>query len=244
MNGIASKGERVLVIEDEPDILEVLEYNLRREGFRVSSVQDGRIGLDRVRREFPDLVLLDLMLPGLDGLEVCRRIRAREDYTPVLILTAKGTELDRVLGLELGADDYMTKPASPRELVARVRAIFRMRDSLMKDRGGDQAASGTKLERGDLMIDTSRHRVTHAGKPLELTVKEFELLRFLAETPGRVHRRDDLVEGVWGLGYEGYEHTVNSHINRLRKKLSTVGAGDCIETVWGVGYRFREESKA
>jgi len=236
---------RILVVEDEPDLAELARLHLEDAGYEVAVCHDGAEALERHTAAEPfDLVVLDLMLPGLDGLEVCRRIRAREDYTPVLILTAKGTELDRVLGLELGADDYMTKPASPRELVARVRAIFRMRDSLMKDRGGDQAASGTKLERGDLMIDTSRHRVTHAGKPLELTVKEFELLRFLAETPGRVHRRDDLVEGVWGLGYEGYEHTVNSHINRLRKKLSTVGAGDCIETVWGVGYRFREESKA
>ncbi|MDF1799134.1 MAG: response regulator transcription factor [Planctomycetota bacterium] len=239
------RERRILVVEDEPDLAELARLHLEDAGFVVDVCHDGAEALERHTPAEPfDLVVLDLMLPGLDGLEVCRRIRSAEDYTPVLILTAKGTELDRVLGLELGADDYMTKPASPRELVARVRAIFRMRDSLMKDRDGEHGSGETKLERGDLVIDTARHRVSVAGAPLELTVKEFELLRFLAETPGRVHRRDDLVEGVWGLGYEGYEHTVNSHINRLRKKLSTVGQGDCIETVWGVGYRFREESKA
>jgi DNA-binding response OmpR family regulator len=230
---------RILVVEDEPDLAELARLHLEDAGFGVEVSHDGAEALARHTAGAPfDLVVLDLMLPGLDGLEVCRRIRAREDYTPVLILTAKGTELDRVLGLELGADDYMTKPASPRELVARVRAIFRMRDSLLGAR--EPGAEVQLLQRGELAIDTGRHRVSYGGTPLDLTVKEFELLRFLAAVPGRVYKRDELVEGVWGLGYEGYEHTVNSHINRLRKKLGAVGAEGCIETVWGVGYRFGE----
>ena len=234
-----SDPRHILVVEDEPDLAELARLHLEDAGYDVSLCHDGAEAVGVLEAEPFDLVVLDLMLPGLDGLEVCRHIRKLPAYTPVLILTAKGTELDRVVGLELGADDYMTKPASPRELVARVRAIFRMRDSLLA-RDGDAAASDEQLTRGSLVIDPGRHVVRLGGATLDLTLKEFELLHFFARSPGRVFRRDELVEGIWGLGYEGYEHTVNSHINRLRKKLGAHGAEGCIETVWGVGYKFRE----
>jgi len=236
-------SKRILVVEDEPDLAELYSLHLGDAGYAVTVENDGAVGLELALEDGGshfDLVMLDQMLPGVDGLEICRRVRALERYVPILFLTAKGSELDRVLGLELGADDYLIKPVSLPELVARVRAIFRLTASL----GARDAAAQNegRFELGDLVIDLARRSVVVAGQAIELTAREFDLLFFLAKSPGRVYSRDQLVEGVWGLGYEGYEHTVNSHINRLRKKLGGADAAELVETVWGVGYRFREVS--
>jgi DNA-binding response OmpR family regulator len=234
-------SKRILVVEDEPDLAELYALHLGDAGYAVEVSNDGTLGLELATAHAGgdfDLLLLDQMLPGVDGLEICRRVRSLERYVPVLFLTAKGSELDRVLGLELGADDYLTKPVSLPELVARVRAIFRLTASMgQRSKETDPA---DQLEVGELVIDPTRRSVKLAGDAVELTAREFDLLLFLAKSPGRVYSRDQLVEGVWGLGYEGYEHTVNSHINRLRKKLEVVHAAGLVETVWGVGYRFRE----
>jgi len=238
------EAKRILVVEDEPDLAELYSLHLGDAGYAVTVENDGAAGLELAVEDGGshfDLVMLDQMLPGVDGLEICRRVRALERYVPILFLTAKGSELDRVLGLELGADDYLTKPVSLPELVARVRAIFRLTASLAKAGEASTASTkGERLERGALIVDAARRSVTVAGAAVELTAREFDLFFFLAKHPGRVYSRDQLVEGVWGLGYEGYEHTVNSHINRLRKKLDAVGGAELVETVWGVGYRFRE----
>lgn len=238
----SGEARRIVLVEDEVDLAELYTLHLSDAGFDVSAHQRGDAGLEAVLAAHaagapPDLVILDQMLPGVDGLEICRRVRALEPYVPVLFLTAKGSEIDRVLGLELGADDYLTKPVSLPELVARVRALFRLRERL----GQPAEAPRERLVRGALVIDREKRRVAFEDQPVDLTAREFDLLHFLASSPGRVHSRDALVEAVWGLGYEGYEHTVNSHINRLRKKLSAVRADELVETVWGVGYRFVEQ---
>lgn len=238
----SERPSRVVLVEDEVDLAELYELHLTDAGFAVEAYHRGDAALEAVLAEHaagnpPDLLILDQMLPGVDGLEICRQVRALEPYVPVLFLTAKGSELDRVLGLELGADDYLTKPVSLPELVARVRALFRMRARL----GAPEEETGERLVRGPLEIDRAKRSVQIAGQALDLTLREFDLLYFMAASPGRVFSRDRLVEAVWGMGYEGYEHTVNSHINRLRKKLSAADAADLVETVWGVGYRFVEQ---
>ena len=228
---------RVLVIEDNHDIAELVKLHLRDCEAEADVEYSGTAGLARARSRNYDLVILDLMLPGLDGLEVCRRLRERRAYVPILMLTAKSSELDRVLGLEMGADDYLTKPFSIRELVARVRAIFRRVDAF----GGGAAEHGQRLEHGELLMDRERHSASLHGKPLDLTAREFELLWYFASHPGRVYRREQLLDQVWGAGYEGYEHTVNSHINRLRVKIEADPARpQYILTVWGVGYKFTD----
>ena len=229
---------RVLVIEDNRDIAELVSLHLRDNGTEVDVEQSGTTGLAQARSRPYDLIILDLMLPGLDGLEICRRLREQRAYTPILMLTAKSSELDRVVGLEMGADDYLTKPFSIRELVARVRAIFRRLDAL----GGRRDAAATEpIELGELRIDREKHHAMLRGQPLELTAREFELLWHFASHPGRVYRREQLLDQVWGAGYEGYEHTVNSHINRLRTKLEDdPGKPRYILTVWGVGYKFND----
>lgn len=223
----------VLVVEDEKDILEVVQFNLQRAGFRVLGANDGLEGLRLAQSERPDLVVLDLMLPGLDGKEVCRRLKQGEDtrQIPVLMLTALSSETDRVIGFEIGADDYLTKPFSPRELVLRVQAIMR------RSRDHDQVAA--PLQVAGLTIDPQRHLAKAGGQELELTATEFKLLHHLASRAGRVQTRQMLLERVWGYTYEGYARTVDTHVRRLRKKLGPLS--DRIETVRGVGYRFRDE---
>jgi DNA-binding response OmpR family regulator len=228
---------RVLIIEDNHDIAELVRLHLHDCDAETDIEHNGTAGLARARGRAYDLIILDLMLPGLDGLEVCRRLRERASYTPILMLTARTGEADRVVGLEMGADDYLTKPFSVRELVARVRAIFRRVDAL----GGAGPAAGQMLESGVLRMDRDRHSATLEGRQLELTAREFDLLWHFASHPGRVYRREQLLDQVWGAGYEGYEHTVNSHINRLRVKLEAdPSRPQYILTVWGVGYKFNE----
>ncbi len=185
-----------------------------------------------------DLIILDIMLPGIDGLEICRRVRARSDYTPILMLTARSSEVDRVLGLELGADDYLTKPFSILELVARVKALFRRMEALQST---DADSGQAPIHFSELSIEPDKRSVLVRGEPITLTAKEFDLLLHFARQPGRVFTRGQLLDSVWGYGHEGYEHTVNSHINRLRSKIEEDPAAPrYILTVWGVGYRFAE----
>lgn len=235
-------SQRILVIEDNVDLAQLLALHLRDLAYRVDVAHDGRAGLAQATGHSYDLVILDLMLPGLDGLEVCRRLRRADVYVPVLMLTSKSSELDRVLGLEIGADDYVTKPFSIQELLARVKAMFRRSESLKSG----VAREGPKIiQFRDLVIDTEKRRVTLAKKEVELTAKEFELLSHFAGTPGRVYSRPQLLDQVWGYGHDGYEHTVNSHINRLRAKIERNPAQPSyILTVWGVGYKFAEQEHA
>jgi len=219
----------VVLVEDDPHIAELVELYLRKEGFRVLRAPNGRHGLELVRKERPRLVLLDVGLPGeLDGFAVCRAIRAEGD-TPVVFLTAQGEEIDRVLGLELGADDYVTKPFSPRELVARVKAVLRRTGA-----AGGAAGSAPPIELDGLVVDRARREVRVAGTPVELTTREFDLLVFLANHRGFVLSRQQLLDGVWGSDWFGDERTVDVHVAQLRKKL---GAALALLTVRGFGYR-------
>lgn len=224
---------RILVVEDDPDISALVELHLTDAGYEVELEAEGQSGLDQALGRSFNLVILDIMLPGVDGLEICRRLRTEKPELPILMLTARSTELDRVLGLEMGADDYLTKPFSVRELVARVKAIFRRMEVF------DAQPEPTKLVQGPVEIDTDSRRVLVEGEQVDLTAREFELLTFFARHPGRVFTRGQLLDKVWGYTHEGYEHTVNTHINRLRRKLETDPSHPrFILTVWGVGYRF------
>ena len=226
--------QKILVVDDEPHIVELVKYNLHQEGYEVVTAHDGAQALDRAQAERPDLVILDLMLPYTDGLEVCRQLR-RDSTVPIIMLTAKDGELERVVGLELGADDYVTKPFSPRELVARVRAILRR---TARDGGGPLTAE--PLRNGGLTLDPTTHEVTLNGRPVELTAKEFELLKLLLSHPNRVFTRDFLLEHIWGYDYFGSTRTVDMHISRLREKLEDdAAASTFIVTVRGVGYKFK-----
>ena len=228
----------VLVIEDDRDIARLVELHLRDEGYSVTVVPDGKLGLRQALSKTHDLVILDLILPGMDGLEVCRHIRNRPEYTPVLMLTAKSTDVDRILGLEMGADDYLTKPFNVRELLARVKALFRRVEAL---RAKDTTAPQKAIRAGDLTIDPEKRKVAVQGKFVRLTAREFELLLEFSRHPGRVYSRAQLLDKVWGYSYQGYEHTVNSHINRLREKIERSPANPrYILTVRGVGYQFVE----
>lgn len=223
-------SERILIVDDEPDLLELVRFNLCQAGFEVETATGGQEGLDKAQRHRPDLVVLDLMLPDLPGTEVCRRLRADAELgaVPILMLTARSEEIDRVVGLELGADDYVTKPFSPRELVLRARAILR------RTRGEGEPA---KLMRSGLLeLDSERHRCRVGERDVKLTAKEFELLRALMERPGRVMTRDRLLDEVWGSDITVTSRTIDTHLKRLREKLGE--AGDLVETVRGVGYRF------
>jgi DNA-binding response OmpR family regulator len=223
---------RVLVVEDDRTVAEVVTRYLEREGFDVESVGDGNEALERADAQLPDLVVLDIMLPGLDGLEVCRRLRARAPI-PVVMLTARGSEEDRVLGLELGADDYVSKPFSPRELTARVKAVLRRAGSPL-----GKVAGAATVEYDGLQIDLGAHEARVRGALATLTAREFELLAFLARRPRQVFRRDELLEHVWGYTY-GDTSTVTVHIRRLREKIEEDPSKPRrITTVWGVGYRF------
>jgi DNA-binding response OmpR family regulator len=234
----AAREQRILVVEDDPDISHLLEIHLRDSAYRVDVVGNGIDGLERASKYPYQLIVLDLMLPGLDGLEVCRRLRMQSVTVPILMLTARTSEIDRVLGLEMGADDYLTKPFSIMELQARVKAILRRVDISANQQ---QADLGERVEVGSLLIDVSGRNVYINAEPIELTAKEFDLLLYFARHPGRVFSRGQLLDQVWGYSHNGYEHTVNSHINRLRKKIEMYPARQRhIETVWGVGYRFSE----
>jgi len=235
------KAGRLLLIEDDEDLTRILTLNLKDEGYEVDSVGEGEQGYEKAVKGDYDLIVLDLILPGMDGLEICRRLRTEAGYasTPILILTARSSELDRVLGLELGADDYLVKPFSMKEFLARVRAILRRIDAI-PSRSSDPEES--LIRRGELTIDVSKHEAILGTETLDLTAREFELLLKLAANPGRVLTRRQLLDSVWGYGFQGYEHTVNSHINRLRKKLEpTPEEPRYILTVWGVGYKFSDQ---
>ncbi len=223
-----------MVVEDEPDILDVMQYNLSREGYRVTTARDGESALRLARDAAPDLVLLDLMLPGLDGLEVCRRLRedALTRATPIIMVTAKGEESDVVLGLGVGADDYIVKPFSPRELVARVKAVLRRAD------GREEAAEGDRVVRGGNVVDASRHEVRVDGEVVPFTATELRLLHVLASHPGRVFTRDQLLSRVIGEKATVISRNVDVHVRAIRKKLGA--HRDWVETVRGVGYRFHD----
>jgi DNA-binding response OmpR family regulator len=232
---------KVLIVEDNPDIAKLVSLHLKDLDCEVALAADGLRGLDEARARRYDLIILDLMLPGMEGLEVCRRLRGETDYTPILMLTAKSSEVDRVVGLEIGADDYLTKPFSIGELIARVKAIFRRVDAL----GSGREEAPRRLNLGAMTIDVEKRTVTVAGQPVDLTAKEFDLLLQFAEHPGRVYSRQQLLDLVWGTGHMGYEHTVNSHINRLRGKIETdPAAPEYVLTVWGVGYKFSDQLAA
>ena len=232
---------RLLIVEDDAEIADLVLLHLRDAGHEACHTRKGQDALDRLEADRFDLVVLDLGLPGgFDGLEVCRRMRARGDATPVVMLTARTEEIDRVVGLELGADDYVTKPFSVRELLARIHAVLRRVDAQPDD---DRDLEEPILECGPLRIDPARHDVTIRGEPIELTPREFDLLLWFARHPGRVYTRGDLLAQVWGYGHDGYAHTVNSHINRLRAKIERdPGAPEWILTVWGIGYKFAEST--
>ena len=231
-------SHNVLIIEDDSDISHLLELHLKDLSFRVDTAADGIRGLCMAQKGNYDLLILDLMLPKLDGLEICKRLRRESNHTPILMLTAKSTELDRVIGLELGADDYLSKPFSILELIARVKAILR-RVSLRSAQGPETAVD--RIQVNGLSIDPARHEVMIDGVNIDLTAREFDLLYYFARNPGRVLSRAQLLDQVWGYGHDGYEHTVNSHINRLRKKIEhDPEQASYILTVWGVGYKFTE----
>ncbi len=226
--------KKILVIEDEKDLSELLVFNLEKEGFRMLCAYDGVSGLEKAQREEPDLIVLDLMLPGLMGTEVCKELRKepRTARIPVLMLTAKGEEIDRVVGFEVGADDYIVKPFSMRELLLRIRAIIR------RCEGQTAPLSGKLLTIGDITIEIERHRVLSAGEEVDLTSTEYKLLLYLVERPGRVLSRELLLQNVWSYNNMGDTRTVDTHITRLRGKLGA--AGDLIKTVRGFGYKIEE----
>ncbi len=232
-------GKKVLVVDDEPTLLETLEYNLARQGYEVCTATDGRMALEVARRERPDLIVLDIMLPGLDGFEVCRILR-REMNAPILMLTAKADEIDKVVGLEMGADDYLTKPFNMRELLARVKALLRrvrlIREELVAE---GEAAQTERLTFGDLTIDLARREVLRSGKKLRLKPREYDLLLFLARNRNIVLSRDLILERVWDWDYDGDSRTVDVHVRWLREKIEPDPAHPTrIVTVRGVGYRF------
>lgn len=229
----------ILIIEDDPDIRELVTLNLRDLNFDVDAAEDGEAGCQLALENSYDLIVLDLMLPGLNGLEVCRRLRSNNIFTPILMLTALNSETDRVVGLEMGADDYLVKPFSIRELQARVKALLRRMDRLIQSQKAND--SEQVLQTTDLSIDFARREVRCENRVVELTSTEFDLLSYLARRPGHVFSRAELLDKVWGYHHSGYEHTVNSHINRLRTKIEKdPSQPEYVLTVWGVGYKFRD----
>jgi len=231
-------GRKVLIVEDDRTLLEVLQYNLAREGYDVLTAADGAAGLETARSDKPDLVILDVMLPKMDGYEVCRILR-QETTVPIMMLTAKTEETDRVVGLEVGADDYVTKPFSMRELMARVRAMLRRTEMVRKEAESGALAPTPCLKAGDLEIDTARHKVFRSGVAVELSRMEFALLEFLARNQGQVFSRDHLLEKVWGYDFAGDTRTVDVHVSWLRHKIETDPAHpEHLMTVRGVGYKF------
>ena len=229
----------ILLAEDQTDIRDLIALNLRNAGYAVTAVGDGAAALARQIEAPADLLILDLMMPGLDGLEVCKALRARQHSAPILMLTAKSTELDRVLGLELGADDYLTKPFSLAELMARVKALLRRADLLRQAQGS--AGSAATLHNGELEIQPAKRKVRMRGANIDCTAREFDLLLHFAQHPGHVFSRSQLLGAVWGYTHDGYEHTVTTHINRLRAKLEADPMQpELILTVRGAGYKLRD----
>ena len=230
--------KKVLIVEDDPEIVNLLEIHLKDLSCEVKKAFDGETGLERALSESFDLVILDISLPKMDGIEVCRQLR-KESAIPIMMLTAKSEEIDRVLGLEMGADDYITKPFSIREFIARVKAIFR-RTKMTEEKTDLQ--KDVVLTFNNLTIDIEKRKVVVRNKKTELSPKEFELLVLMASHPGKSYSRSDLLKLVWGYDFDGYEHTVNSHINRLRAKIEAdMNNPQYIITTWGVGYKFNEE---
>ncbi len=229
---------RLLIVEDEPEIADVLRSKFSDEGFKIVRERDGHAGLRQVENGDFDLVVLDLVLQGFDGFDFCRRLRARSVYTPVIIVSREMDEAHRILGLELGADDCLSKPFSVLELMARIRSLFRRIDH-------NKIVLGSRplqIQAGDLSIDIAARDVRVGGRPVSLTLREFDLLLFFARNPGRVFTRPELLDHVWGYGHDGYDHTVNAHINRLRSKIRpNPGSPSHITTIWGVGYKFEAE---
>ena len=233
------KNNKILIIEDDPHMSELLEIHLGDLGYQLKHAADGVAGVEKFEEDEYALVILDLMLPKLDGFEVCKKIRAQNNFTPILMLTSKSEELDKVLGLELGADDYITKPFSIRVLMARIKAIFRRMEADKEKATGN--AKSKELIFGDLKIYLDKRKVLLDKAPIDLTAKEFDLLALFASNPGRAYSRQELLDIVWGYQFDGYEHTVNSHINRLRSKIEQDPANSkYIKTVWGIGYSFVE----
>jgi DNA-binding response OmpR family regulator len=229
------KPKRILIVEDDGDIAELLQLHLRDEGYAISHAADGNQGMAMLEQGGWDALILDLMLPGVDGLEICRRARTMTRYTPIIITSARSSEVHRVLGLELGADDYLAKPFSMLELVARVKALFRRQEAMSRNLRMDAGV----LSFNDLTIDPIAREVHLHQQPVELTPREFDLLYLFARHPGQVFSRLSLLNQVWGYQHEGYEHTVNTHINRLRIKIERNPAEpERILTVWGMGYKF------
>ncbi len=224
---------KILAADDEPDALELIEVNLKTAGYEVLVAINGAEALQKARAALPDLMLLDIMLPEMDGLEICKTLRhdAATSFMPIIMLTARAAEIDRVLGLELGADDYITKPFSPRELILRVRNVLK--------RASSESGGGGRIQLGGLVIDPSRHKVTYLDKPLELTATEFKLVTLLAGRKGRVQTRESLLKDVWGYNSLIDTRTIDTHMRRLRDKLG--GAAQFLDTVRGVGYRFLDE---
>jgi DNA-binding response OmpR family regulator len=233
---------RILLVEDEQDIAELVVLHLQDLCDELVVAADGHEGMRQATTSDWALIILDLRLPGPDGLAICRAVRRERAYQPILMLTSKSAELDRVLGLETGADDYLTKPFSVLELAARVRAILRRVENLKALTSGETNTGGC-IAAGPISIDPARRHVSLRGNTIELTAREFDLLEHFARHPGRVFRRAELLDHVWGYGHEGYEHTVNSHINRLRSKIEgDPSQPEVIVTVWGVGYKFSEQA--
>ncbi len=235
LSEVQMSKQKILIIEDDKHIAKLVKYNADRAGYDCTVVQDGEEALDVLAKQSADLILLDIMLPKMDGFEVCRLIKqdTKLKSIPIIMLTARGEEVDRIVGLELGADDYMVKPFSPRELMLRIKAILK--------RGKQEELPKDIIKRGTLIIDVPKHRVTVNNKEVELTPIEFKLLVTLIERKGRLQSRDRLLTDVWGIDAEIYTRTVDTHIKRLREKLGK--AGDSIETVRGLGYRFKEEDE-
>lgn len=232
---------RVLIIEDNRDLAHIIAMHLEDLNMHVDKSYNGKDGYRLAQENDYQLILLDLMMPGMNGLDVCKKLRSRNIYTPILMLTAKTSEADRVLGLETGADDYLIKPFSIRELVARVNAVIRRSGSYNNETNKNQEVEEQLIVQGELEVNVEKRSVSLAGKPVELTATEFDLLLFFIRKPGLVFSRSQLLDKVWGYGHEGYEHTVNSHINRLRAKIEKDAAKPkFILTVWGVGYKFSE----
>jgi len=222
-------GELILLVDDEPNIIELAQLYLEREGYNIITASDGKSALDAVEKQRPALIVLDLMMPEVDGLEVCRTLRGKKDPVSILMLTARDEDIDKILGLELGADDYLTKPFNPRELVARVKAVLRRSSTL------SEVILEKQIQFGDILIDPRRREVRISGQPIEIRTQEFDLLYTLARQPGIVLSRDQLLDQAWGYDYYGNTRTVDVHIGHLRKKLS--GSNVKIETVTKVGYK-------